>query len=371
MGKIFLTISLIFLSFRGFGQWGDVNQPIDVTGSITWNCVVNLAGYDNAPTLVFIPGSGEIGASNGLDTNNVYVNGPQRMMKYGWKGYVLGQRWNIITLQPTNSSTTLSYHMRAIDTIIARYNIDTCRLYITGLSLGASLVARYISTYTNANPWKFAAAVPMSIGTTSNIDSVQQLRWYAENDGHYYGLVGNSDSTGRPLTQQIYRFMQEVDPASSKLYVYSGGHDSWNTYYDTAWRNGGENIYEWLAKYSKRPYANAAQTSITTGETYVTLNGIVDSLSGGHNGVNRTITWTKQSGGSATITSPSSAVTTVTGLEEGTYVFRLTSANAAGGLSAYKDVTVNVEGEDPPDPGDDEPAKYIKKRGRKSVIKSD
>lgn len=188
MIKYFLTILIIFNSIRVLSQSGSVNEPIEVTAGVFWNCIVSRAGYDNAPTLIMVPGSSQIGAVNGLDTNNAYVFGPQKMLKDGWKGYVLGQRWNIITLLPTNSSTTLNYHMRSVDTIISRYKADTCRMYITALSLGASIQSRYISTYTNAKPWEFTAATLMSIGTTSNVDSVQQLRWYAENDGHFYGL---------------------------------------------------------------------------------------------------------------------------------------------------------------------------------------
>lgn len=104
----------------------------------------------------------------------------------------------------------------------------------------------------------------------------------------------------------------------------------------------GENIYEWMLKYSKKPYANIDQSSIITTSNHITLNGIVDSIAGGHNGWNRAITWSKVSGGSATITSPNSDTTTVTGLSVGTYTFRLTSANASGGLVATRDVTVNV-----------------------------
>lgn len=53
--------------------------------------------------------------------------------------------------------------------------------------------------------------------------------------------------------------------------------------------------------------------------------------------------WTKISGGAATITSASSATTTVTGLASGTYVFRCTVTNS-GGLQAYDDVQVLVSG---------------------------
>ncbi len=55
--------------------------------------------------------------------------------------------------------------------------------------------------------------------------------------------------------------------------------------------------------------------------------------------------WTKVSGGAATITSPSAASTTVTGLAQGSYVFRLTvTDNGSPGLTGSDDVTVTVNG---------------------------
>ncbi len=55
--------------------------------------------------------------------------------------------------------------------------------------------------------------------------------------------------------------------------------------------------------------------------------------------------WTKVSGRGGTITSPSAASTTVTGLAQGTYVFRLTvTDNGSPGLTGSDDVTVTVNG---------------------------
>jgi len=83
--------------------------------------------------------------------------------------------------------------------------------------------------------------------------------------------------------------------------------------------------------------AGSAQT-ITLPTSQVSLSGSVTDPNGG------TITsyaWTKTSGAAATITSPSSATTTVTGLTQGTYVFTLT-ATTSEGTTAASSITVTV-----------------------------
>lgn len=87
------------------------------------------------------------------------------------------------------------------------------------------------------------------------------------------------------------------------------------------------------------PTVNAGtDQTITLPTSSVTLTGSATPAPG------TTITtyaWTKVSGGSATITSASSASTTVTGLTEGSYVFRLTVTNNLS-QSGSDDIAVTV-----------------------------
>jgi hypothetical protein len=86
------------------------------------------------------------------------------------------------------------------------------------------------------------------------------------------------------------------------------------------------------------PVASAgADQSITLPTNSVTLSGSgTDS-----DGTIASYSWSKVSGGAATITSPSAASTTVTGLAQGTYVFRLTVTDNEG-ATATDDITITV-----------------------------
>ncbi len=90
------------------------------------------------------------------------------------------------------------------------------------------------------------------------------------------------------------------------------------------------------------PTANAGpDQSITLPANSVTLSGSGTDPGGAITAYS----WTKVSGGAATITSPSAASTTVTGLAQGSYVFRLTvTDNGSPGLTGSDDVTVTVNG---------------------------
>jgi hypothetical protein len=82
--------------------------------------------------------------------------------------------------------------------------------------------------------------------------------------------------------------------------------------------------------------AGSNQTILLPTNT-VTLSGTASDADGSVTGYS----WTNQSGGSATIASPSGSSTTVSGLVQGVYVFRLTVSDN-GGATAFSEVTVTV-----------------------------
>jgi lysophospholipase L1-like esterase len=91
---------------------------------------------------------------------------------------------------------------------------------------------------------------------------------------------------------------------------------------------------------NQSPSANAgADQTITLPTSSVTLTGSGSDP----DGTIASYAWTKVSGGAATINSPSSASTTISGLAQGSYIFRLTVTDN-GGATASDDVTVTVNG---------------------------
>jgi Predicted peptidase len=87
------------------------------------------------------------------------------------------------------------------------------------------------------------------------------------------------------------------------------------------------------------PKANAgADVTVTLPTNSVTLTGSGSDTDGSIS----SYTWTKVSGGSATLANANTSKVTISGLVEGTYVFRLTVKDN-GGATGYDDVTVFVK----------------------------
>ena len=134
----------------------------------------------------------------------------------------------------------------------------------------------------------------------------------------------------------------------------SDNHDAWTQTYDPNFTDsvpGNPNIYEWMLQYHRNFNGNPPPTvnvglsqtiSLPTNQVTIAGTGIAN--------IGNTIishVWTKFSGGSATITNPSSYGTTVTGLSAGTYVFRLT-VTQNDNQTAVANVKITVNSAPPP-----------------------
>ncbi len=106
----------------------------------------------------------------------------------------------------------------------------------------------------------------------------------------------------------------------------------------------GWNINWWELSQGGTPPANQPPTANAGTDKTITLPTNSVTLNGSGTDPDGSIvsyTWSKVSGGAATITSPASASTTITGLVQGSYTFRLTVVDNSG-ASASDDVVVVV-----------------------------
>lgn len=348
VGKLFITISFILTSLYSVGQ----AYTVDVVNS--WNILTHTPADTSSktPAIFFFTGSGEAGS----DTAEAALYGPIFQFRNGWNGTARGIEFWIFHVQSSGSGTyTESLYRSRMSAVLAKHpSIDTNRIYLTGLSMGGGAIMNQIDTTVSGGLWyKYVAIVPMSIGGTqgTQVRYAQPIMGWVRNGGKYYGLRGDSDGT-RPMTPNFADTFNLVYPYSAQYYEYVGGHNGWeNEYKYTTKRMNSENIYEWMLKHSKRTYAKAPNDFSSSSKTF-TLNGLVDSIQGGHNGWDRTITWSKVSGpGTVSFVNSSLDTTNATVSVDGVYVLRLNSSNAAGGHTSEDEVTVTVDSALPPSDG--------------------
>ena len=302
------------------------------------------------PTIVFLHGIGEKG--NG--TTDLYLIAkhgiPHEIARGNWpilnpQGNPPAEDFIVISPQSSNGWPTPDQLHTFIDYVKNTYRADPNRVYLTGLSAGGISTWNYIAHYQD----QVAAILTVSGNNKSAINAACDLT-----DIPIWAFHGDKDPTvSINGTYQDINAVNACTPApnpKAKLTVYNGvGHDAWTHTYDLTWINSTKvdpswdkfdmSIYDWFLQYSRSKVTVIAgnDKNIQLPTNSVTLSGSASSSSG-------TITkyqWTKQSGPAANLTNAGSPTLTASGLQEGSYIFRLTATDNQGG-TAYDEVTVTV-----------------------------
>ena len=137
------------------------------------------------PLVIFLHGSGERGNDNeaqlkwgvsnfasdqNMKLHPAFVIAPQCPVNQSWANTTRGKN-NEIILQNTPSKS-MQLLMDVIADVIKRFKVDTNRIYITGLSMGAYGTFDALERYTH----KFAAAVPVcGSGDVSKAASIAHI----------------------------------------------------------------------------------------------------------------------------------------------------------------------------------------------------
>lgn len=353
------TLLCLFFSSNSHGQ----QTLTQING---WNAYVHLpASYSSTstsyPTIIFFPGLGEVGTSAGA----VITYGPGAYISQGWNGNVVVDgntvEFIVISLQPPAAYPTEAMMNEKIQTIKSLYRVNNNKLYLTGLSMGGWCSTTFVTGDPYGGPYTYAsqiAAVVEVEGVTpdDNTPYPNLFDNFALSGGRLLGFEQIYDNRGMPT--RIDRM--NATKANSGIYVQTnfggGGHCCWSNFYGGGGTQPGiftldginQNLYQWLARQTKGvttiantpPTANAgADQTITLPTSSVTLNGSGTDAGGSV----ASYQWTKiygPAGGS--ITSASSASSSITSLAQGTYTYQLKVTDNLGSTSTDNvDVIVN------------------------------
>lgn len=171
-----------------------------------------------------------------------------------------GVNYSFIILTPQYNGGSGGDFAPFIDFAINRYKVDPSRVYLTGLSLGASYIMDFMSS-SQQNASKVAAIVPLAGCNSSNNAGASNT---ANAKVRYWGIHATGDETcGYWNTVNWSNSINSYSPPNSPLAVanltpvYNPGfpHDIFSTVYDTNWKYKPDNIYqkqitEWMIQYT-------------------------------------------------------------------------------------------------------------------------
>lgn len=352
---------LFFLPLFGKAQSLDYDTTFADGAGYNWKASVHLpADYYTSnkyyKLIMFIPGTGEIGG--GYPALDTY--GPLAYIDGGWNGGVtLGNGTHypiLIALEPwTDYATTGSRTATVVNAIVNRYRVQPGCVYATGLSAGGyawKVMVTYDSPDTSppygpfSNADKIAALFDLQgVVPDINADWYNRVRNFANNQyaGQYFGIWDNLDAE-----RGIARFKDSMNaavPGSGRVIVTNNGHTAtaWNAAYGSSAGAAPVNytidgisqtIYQWLLRQGDTTFMTSASPIIGDAGTDFAIiydqGGAARSFTLTGSQVRATVpvySWAALAGNpsAVSITSPSSASTTVTGANvPGYYGFELT-----------------------------------------------
>lgn len=183
------------------------------------------------PLVVFLHGSGE----SGSDLEKLKAHGPPKLIAQG-------KAFPFIVVSPQapdgpRRGWDVEVLNALLDDVLAKYTVDTDRVYLTGLSMGGYGTW----SWATANPERFAAVAPICGGGQPRM-AARRLR-----DMPVWVFHGAKDPVV-PVqeSEDMVAALKKAGAAEVKFTVYpEAEHDSWSATYDNA------ELYAWLLSHKR------------------------------------------------------------------------------------------------------------------------
>ena len=232
MRYIIIIISFLF-SWNSFAQTevkGKIQTKIVTEKELSYALHIPENSKEKKPLIVFLHGSGE----KGTDIEKVKIHGPFKYLKtHNLDAYVLAPQC------PENEYWDSEVLYRLILKIQKEYNVDTNRIYLTGLSMGGWGAWNLAF----AHPETFAALVPIA-GFVDRVPMIENCKIATIPIRIFHGLLDNVVDVNYSIA--IYKKIKTCN-ANIELTIFDdANHDSWSRVYDT------KEIYDWMFKQIKK-----------------------------------------------------------------------------------------------------------------------
>lgn len=230
-----LIYILILTAFHGsfcFSQSNSGTFKTTVQNTITYNYILHKLETKNPkPLIIFLHGSGE----RGSDIEKVKVHGPFKYLKNNTlEAFVLAPQCPENTYWESESLYQLIQKICKENT-----NIDTNRIYLTGLSMGAWGAWNLVF----AHPEMFAAFVPIA-GFVDRVPMVENCKIKHIPTYIFHGLLDDVVTVNYAI--EIYKKLKPCSLNIELTIFDDANHDSWSRVYDDS------KIYEWMFQQIKK-----------------------------------------------------------------------------------------------------------------------
>lgn len=235
------SVSLSMLSAAPIKAAADVSNSIvgsvsDGTASIPYRLFQpqGEAPGQKVPLILYLHGMGERGTDNVTQTTWM-GNLAAKTSSGQYAAYVLAPQINTSMWFSSNSSTpseAMSLTLQALHQAMNNPNVDTSRIYVTGVSMGGFGTWDIL----RRDPNTFAAAVPMSGGGDPSTAS-------AIKDTPIWAFHGSADNVvSVDTTRNMIAALKDAGGSPNYTEVAGGGHVIWPEMYQDA----GNTLYSWL-----------------------------------------------------------------------------------------------------------------------------
>ncbi len=294
------------------------------------------------PLVIFLHGLGQRGP-NSTDPK-VLETGYHHLVSYGPARYVKnGTQFPFLLVTPALKSNYGDwpswYVMEVIEHVRTYLRVDPKRIYLTGSSLGGG------GTWVTAQDYPdYLAAIAPVAGSRNSVGKACDI---ARSNLPVWAFHGDKDNVV-PLGRSVnmVNAINACNPGvKARMTIYEGlGHNAHNYAYDLGEKYHSPDLYTWLLSWendhgNKIPAADAGPDITTSVGSTIVINGKGSDSDGSISNYS----WVKLKGPDATLTGRTSKDVSISGLEKGTYVFRLTVRDNDGAI-ASDDVTVVVDG---------------------------
>ena len=343
--KFFFALAVVF-GFS-FTQSSIAQQTAKITSSGIGYLEYLPDGYNtnsnDYPIVIFLHGIGEKGTTS-TDPNSI-KSSAWRVANVGLpKNVKYGTKYPFILISPQLKSNygtwPANYIMDVLNHVKKSLRVNDRRVYITGLSLGGFGTWTVLGAY----PDTFAAALPICSGGSA----LTKACAIAAADVPVWGYHALDDKVvSYTVTTRMINAINACTPQPSPLakttLFPTGGHGIWDRVYKQtdalswllSWTNGSTSTTSPTNSYPVVSAGSDKSITLPTNEVYI------QGTASDSDGNIASYTWTKTSGGTASLSGNYTSKLRAYNLAQGTYYFRLTVKDNDGAVK-YDDVKVNV-----------------------------